>query len=64
MERGVSSVFVANRHYDRAIGLAQRFGGQAVRFDTLPAELERADIVVSSTGSPHHIVEREESRGR
>ena len=33
MERGVSSVFVANRHYDRAIGLAQRFGGQAVRFD-------------------------------
>jgi glutamyl-tRNA reductase len=59
-ERGVSSVFVANRHYDRAIGLAQRFGGQAVRFDTLPAELEKADIVLSSTGSPHHIVEREE----
>ena len=60
VERGVDSVFVANRHYDRAIGLAQRFGGQAVRFDALPAELERADIVLSSTGSPHHIVEREE----
>jgi glutamyl-tRNA reductase len=59
-ERGVHSVFVANRHYDRAIGLAQRFGGQAVRFDVLPAELEKADIVLSSTGSPHHIVEREE----
>ena len=59
-ERGVSSVFVANRHYDRAIGLAQRFGGQAVRFDSLPAELTRADIVVSATGSPHHIVERAE----
>jgi glutamyl-tRNA reductase len=59
-ERGVSSVFVANRHYDRAIGLAHRFGGQAVRFESLPAELERADIVVSSTGSPHHIVERDE----
>ena len=26
-ERGVHTVFVANRHYDRAIGLAQRFGG-------------------------------------
>ena len=59
-ERGVSSVFVANRHYDRAIGLAQRFGGQAVRFESLPAELTRADIVVSGTGSPHHIVERAE----
>ena len=26
-ERGVHTVFVANRRYDRAIGLAQRFGG-------------------------------------
>jgi glutamyl-tRNA reductase len=60
VEAGVTSVFVANRRYDRAIGLAQRFGGRAVRFDELPAELERADIVVSSTGSPHHIVERDE----
>jgi glutamyl-tRNA reductase len=59
-ERGVQSVFVANRHYDRAIGLAQRFGGQAIRFDMLPSELEKADIVLSSTASPHHIVEREE----
>jgi glutamyl-tRNA reductase len=57
---GVNSVFVANRHYDRAIGLAQRFGGEAVRFDELPAQLARASIVVSSTGSPHHIIERDE----
>jgi glutamyl-tRNA reductase len=53
-------VFVANRHYDRAIGLAQRFGGQAIRFDMLPSELEKADIVLSSTNSPHHIVGRDE----
>jgi glutamyl-tRNA reductase len=59
-ERGVRSVFVANRHYDRAIGLAQRFGGQAIRFDLLPSELEKADIVLSSTASPHHIVGRDE----
>jgi glutamyl-tRNA reductase len=59
-DRGVHSVFVANRHYDRAIGLAQRFGGQAIRFDMLPAELEKADIVLSSTASPHHIVGRDE----
>ena len=59
-ERGVQSVFVANRHYDRAIGLAQRFGGKAIRFDLLPAELEMADIVLSSTGSPHSIIERDE----
>ena len=59
-ERGVHTVFVANRHYDRAIGLAQRFGGSAVRFDDLPAELAQADIVVTCTASPHQIVGREE----
>ena len=58
--RGVKTVFVANRHYDRAIGLAQRFGGDAVRFEELPERLERADIVVSATNSPHHIIERDE----
>jgi glutamyl-tRNA reductase len=59
-ERGVHTVFVANRRYDRAIGLAERFGGTAVRFDDLPAELGRADIVVSCTSSPHQIFGREE----
>jgi glutamyl-tRNA reductase len=57
--RGVTTVFVANRHYDRAIGLAQRFDGAAVRFEDLPDQLRFADIVVSATNSPHHIVERD-----
>lgn len=57
--RGVETVFVANRHYDRAIGLAQRFEGSAVRFEDLPEQLLEADIVVSATNSPHHIVERD-----
>ena len=56
--RGVEPAFIANRRYDRAIGLAQRFGGRAVRFEELPTQMERADIVVSSTGSPHHVIER------
>ncbi len=58
--RGVATVFVANRRYDRAIGLAQRFGGNAVRFEELPEQLRLADIVVSATNSPHHIVERDD----
>ena len=59
-ERGVHTVFVANRHYDRAIGLAQRFDGTAVRIDDLPGQLAAADIVVSCTSSPHQILGREE----
>ncbi|MDA0136031.1 glutamyl-tRNA reductase [Solirubrobacter deserti] len=57
---GVSTMFVANRHRDRAIALASRFGGESGGFDQLPDELERADVVVSSTASPHAIVGPEE----
>ena len=58
--KGVHAIFIANRHYDRAIGLAARFGGQAVRFEALPEQLVDADIVLTSTSSPHHVIEREE----
>jgi len=57
--RGVEAVFVANRRYDRAIGLAQRFGGHAVRFEELPEQMIAADIVASSTSSPHHVIEHD-----
>jgi glutamyl-tRNA reductase len=58
--RGAETVVVANRRYDRALGLAERFGGTAVRFDEMLPKLVETDIVVSSTGSPHQIVGREE----
>jgi glutamyl-tRNA reductase len=59
-EQGVSTMFVANRRRERAIELARRFGGSTIAFDALPGELERADIVVASTSSPHAIVGAEE----
>ena len=59
-QRGAETVFVANRRYDRAIGLAQRFGGIAIRFDDMPAQLAEADIVVTCTSSPHQILGRDE----
>ena len=58
--QGVSTMFVANRRRERAIALARRFGGASGSFDALPAELERADIVVASTSSPHHLIEAED----
>ena len=59
-ERGVHTMFVANRRRERALALAERFEGEAIGFDALPAELERADIVLSSTASPHAILGAEE----
>jgi glutamyl-tRNA reductase len=57
---GVEAIFVANRRRDRALSLAQRFGGHATSFDELPAELERADAVICTTASPHPILGAEE----
>ena len=59
-DQGAGTIFVANRHADRALSLAERFGGTVVGLDKLPDQLLAADIVLSSTASPHPIVEREE----
>ncbi len=59
-EQGVRTVFVANRHADRARSIADRFGGRVVRLDDLPEQLQLADIVLSSTASPHAIVGHDE----
>jgi len=59
-DQGAGTVFVANRHADRALSLAQRFGGSVVGLEGLPEQLMRADIVLCSTASPHPIVGREE----
>jgi glutamyl-tRNA reductase len=59
-DQGVRTVFVANRHADRARSLAERFGGEVGSLDSLPARMEEADIVVASTSSPHAIVEADD----
>jgi glutamyl-tRNA reductase len=50
---------VANRTYDRAIRLAQKFDGQAIEFSRLYDTCDKGDIVITSTGSPHAIFRRE-----
>ena len=59
-DRGVSTIFLANRDADRARSLAARFGGEVVALDDLPRQLEYADVVVTSTASPQPIVGHEE----
>ena len=59
MQKGISGTFVANRTYEKAVELAERIGGKAVRFDHLEKEVESADIVISATSSPHLILKKE-----
>ncbi len=61
-EQGVSTLFIANRHAERARSLAERFGGSVGSLDELPERMVDADIVVASTSSPHPIVGAEELR--
>lgn len=59
VERGVRSVIVANRTYERAQALAEDYGGEAIGFDSLHDYLYRADIVISSTSAPHYVLKPE-----
>jgi glutamyl-tRNA reductase len=59
-DQGAGTIFLANRHADRALSLAQRFGGTVIGLDRLPEQLLAADMVLCSTASPQPIVGREE----
>ncbi len=58
LNAGVKGIMVTNRTFERAVKLADEFGGTAVRFDELLGHLKRADIILSSTGAPHFILNR------
>jgi len=47
----VGKIFVANRTFERGVILAQRFNGNAIRFEEIADYLNQVDVVVSSTGA-------------
>ncbi|MHB8870556.1 MAG: glutamyl-tRNA reductase [Thermoleophilia bacterium] len=55
---GVTRIRVANRTYERAVELAGRFSGEAVRYESLEEHLAAVDIVITSTGASQPIVRR------
>jgi glutamyl-tRNA reductase len=58
-DKGLSSLIIANRSLDRATELANQFGAHAVALTDLPDVLYKADILISSTGSPDPILHAE-----
>lgn len=56
IERGAREVLVLNRSLDKAIMLAERYGGRAIQFELINDYLPRADIVISSTSAPHCVI--------
>ena len=60
--QGVDEVVVANRTLSRAVDLAKRFNGTAVSLAELQQQLERVDIIISSTGAKGMILTKEDVR--
>ena len=58
-EKNLKAIFVANRTYYKAIKLAEELEGEAILFDNLEEKLLNADLVISSTGAPHSIINKE-----
>ena len=56
---GVSTVIVANRTYERAVNIANKFKGIPIVYEGDLNFLIDADIVISSTDAPHYLIERQ-----
>jgi glutamyl-tRNA reductase len=59
-DEGARNVVILNRHADRASQLAASVGGVAKSWERLPECLERADLVVSTTGASEPIISFEQ----
>ena len=59
LAHGANKIYVGNRTYERAAALAAKFNGEPIAFDHLYDTVDRADIVISSTGAPHTIFRKE-----
>lgn len=59
-DHGVKDVYVVNRTHEHALTFAAEFNGKAFKFSDLHDCLQQVDIVISSTGSPGCVLNREE----
>jgi glutamyl-tRNA reductase len=59
VQQGAGAILVTNRTLERARRMAESFAGEVIPFDELYDAASQADIVISSTGAPHHLFRRE-----
>ena len=59
VQQGAGTILVTNRTLERAQRMAEPFQGRVIPFDKLYDYAAEADIIITSTGAPHHIFRRE-----
>lgn len=58
-EKGVSQITTTSRSQENASALAAALGGHSINISNLSTELATCDIVISCTGAPHTILDRQ-----
>src|SRR4051812_39713792 len=60
VKKGVRSIFVSSRSFDRAIDLANRYGGNAVCFGYCLFEMREVDAVIAATSSAEPLLDHDD----
>lgn len=61
-KKGIRRLLITNRTLDNAVALAEKYQGEAVRYEDLAQHLEESDIVISSTGARDYIIDKNTAR--
>jgi len=56
LSNNVKHIIVANRTFKKAVDLADKFNGQAVKFEEREDALKDVDIIISSTGATDYVL--------
>lgn len=56
----LTAMYVANRTYNRAVQLAGKIGGKAVKFSELYRYIALSDVIISCTSAPHPVIRANE----
>ncbi len=54
--RDIDVIYIANRTFKRAQVLAYELGGMAVPYEHITKCVKSADVVISATAAPHHVI--------
>jgi glutamyl-tRNA reductase len=61
-DQGVRTSIVANRTFERAVEVAERYGAMPMHYEECWSELASVDVLVCSTAAPHAVVTVEHVR--
>jgi glutamyl-tRNA reductase len=59
VKKGINTIFVANRTYEKARQLSKKFGCEAIKFDRFYENLAATNILISATSAPHLILKKD-----